>query len=175
MRDDGAIYTCPMHPEFEQIGPGACPICGMDLEPKTIDTSGDCDEEQYLDMKRRFWVSVVLSVPLLILAMGPMVGLRIADSLSDQVFGWLQLALAAPVVFWCGWPLLIRSVRSFRTMNLDMFSLIALGTLAAFCFSLFVVLFPNLIPEAFFDKIWIEDDNIRDWFGVVLASKTKDA
>ena len=150
--DPEAIYTCPMHPEVEQVGPGDCPICGMDLEPKFVDMADEGDDGQYRDMKRRFWVGVVLSVPLLILAMGPMVGLNLADAISDQVFGWLQLALATPVVFWCGWPLLVRGVKSFRTMNLNMFSLIAVGTLAAFLFSLFVVLFPEMIPEAFFEN-----------------------
>ncbi|MEO8268254.1 MAG: heavy metal translocating P-type ATPase [Aureliella sp.] len=146
------IYTCPMHPEIEQVGPGDCPICGMDLEPKSVsvDTSGE--DEQYADMKRRFWVGVVLSVPLLVIAMGPMVGLHVADWMSNTAFGWLQLALATPVVFWCGWPLLVRGVKSFRTMNLNMFSLIAVGTLAAYLFSLVVVLVPGVIPEAFFEN-----------------------
>lgn len=148
----GAVYTCPMHPEVEQIGPGDCPICGMDLEPKFVDAAPDESEErQFLEMKRRFWVGVALSVPLLILAMGPMVGLRVSDLMSNRVFGWLQLALATPVVIWCGWPILVRGAKSFQTMNLNMFSLIAVGTLAAFLFSLFVVLFPQLIPEAFFE------------------------
>ncbi|TWU39434.1 heavy metal translocating P-type ATPase [Novipirellula artificiosorum] len=152
LSDSQSIYTCPMHPEIEQVGPGDCPICGMDLEPKVVDMAAEEDGEQYADMKRRFWVGVVLSVPLLILAMGPMVGLRLAELMSDSVFGWLQLALATPVVFWCGWPLLVRGAKSFRSMNLNMFSLIALGTLAAFGFSLVVVLFPSLIPEAFFEN-----------------------
>ena len=149
--DAPAIYTCPMHPEVEQVGPGACPICGMDLEPKFVDAADDADERQFLDMKRRFWVGVALSVPLLVLAMGPMVGLRIAELMPDHVFGWLQLALATPVVFWCGWPLLVRGAKSYQSMNLNMFSLIAVGTLAAFLFSLFVVLFPQSIPVAFFE------------------------
>ena len=147
-----AIFTCPMHPEVEQVGPGDCPFCGMDLEPKFVDMTDEGDEQQYHDMKRRFRVGVVLSVPLLILAMGPMVGWNLAQAMTDNVFGWLQFALATPVVFWCGWPLLVRGVKSFRTMNLNMFSLIAVGTLAAFLFSLFVVLFPAMIPEAFFEN-----------------------
>ena len=110
------------------------------------------DDEQYADMKRRFWVGVALSVPLLVIAMGPMVGLRVADWMSNSVFGWLQLALATPVVFWCGWPLLVRGAKSFRTLNLNMFSLIAVGTLAAYLFSLVVVLLPGVIPEAFFEN-----------------------
>tara|TARA_R110002073_G_scaffold149534_13_gene303324 strand:- start:845 stop:3283 length:2439 start_codon:yes stop_codon:yes gene_type:complete len=150
--DSQAIYTCPMHPEIEQVGPGDCPICGMDLEPKTVsvDTSGE--DQQYADMKRRFWVGVVLSVPLLVIAMGPMVGLQIGNWMSNSVFAWLQLALATPVVFWCGWPLLVRGAKSFRSMNLNMFSLIAVGTMAAYLFSLVVVLLPGVIPEAFFEN-----------------------
>jgi len=146
------LNTCPMHPEIEQVGPGDCPICGMDLEPKFVDMADQGDDEHYADMKRRFWVGVALSVPLLVIAMGPMVGLRVVDWMSNAAFGWLQLALATPVVFWCGWPLLVRGAKSFRSLNLNMFSLIAVGTLAAYLFSLVVVLFPGLIPEAFFEN-----------------------
>jgi Cu+-exporting ATPase len=151
------VYTCPMHPEIEQVGPGDCPICGMDLEPKFVggqvgEGADQGDNEQYADMKRRFWVGVGLSVPLLVIAMGPMVGLRVADWMSNTAFGWLQLALATPVVFWCGWPLLVRGAKSFRSLNLNMFSLIAVGTLAAYLFSLVVVLLPGVIPEAFFEN-----------------------
>jgi len=148
---EGAIYTCPMHPEIEQVGPGDCPICGMDLEPKFAN-AGDQDENgQYADMQRRFWIGVVLSVPLLALTMGPMIGIPVHQWLANQTMGWLQLALATPVVFWCGWPLLVRGAKSFRTMNLNMFSLIAVGSIAAYLFSLFVVLLPNAIPKAFFE------------------------
>ncbi|EMI21823.1 heavy metal translocating P-type ATPase [Rhodopirellula maiorica SM1] len=124
----------------------------MDLEPKFVDMADHGDDEQYADMKLRFWVGVVLSVPLLVIAMGPMLGLRISDWMSQTVFAWLQLALATPVVFWCGWPLLVRGVKSFRSMNLNMFSLIAVGTLAAYLFSLVVVLMPGVIPAAFFEN-----------------------
>lgn len=147
--DATAVYTCPMHPEVEQVGPGDCPICGMDLEPKFIDMTAAGDDGQYADMMRRFLIGAALSVPLLMIAMGPMIGLPVGDWISGRAFGWLQLVLATPVVFWCGWPLLVRGVKSFQTMNLNMFSLIAVGTLAAFGFSLFVVLFPQLIPVAF--------------------------
>ncbi|MDX1926164.1 MAG: heavy metal translocating P-type ATPase [Pirellulaceae bacterium] len=147
----GVIYTCPMHPQIEQVGPGDCPICGMDLEPKVVDGTNEDDDAQYKNMSRRFWVGVALSVPLLLVTMGPMMGLRATDWLSTSVLGWIQLALAGPVVFWCGWPLLVRGVKSFRSMNLNMFSLIAIGTLAAFLFSLFVVIFPSWIPAAFYE------------------------
>lgn len=147
--DSDAIYTCPMHPEIEQVGPGDCPICGMDLEPKVVTAQTDSDEQQYRDMLLRFQVGTALSVPLLILAMGPMVGLDITALLSDKAFACAQLALATPVVFWCGWPLLGRGVRSFRNFNLNMFSLIAVGSLAAFLFSVVVVLFPSVVPAAF--------------------------
>ncbi|MCA9126561.1 MAG: cadmium-translocating P-type ATPase [Planctomycetales bacterium] len=147
-----AIYTCPMHPEIEQLGPGDCPICGMDLEPKNVDTADQGDDKHYADMKRRFWVGVALSVPLLVIAMGPMVGLQLVNLVSSSVAGWIQLAMATPVVFWCGWPLLVRGAKSFRTMNLNMFSLIAVGTLAAYLFSLVVVLIPGVIPRAFFEN-----------------------
>ncbi|MDZ4851595.1 MAG: heavy metal translocating P-type ATPase [Pirellulaceae bacterium] len=148
----GAIYTCPMHPEIEQLGPGDCPICGMDLEPKFASVDDQEVGGQYADMKRRFWIGVVLSVPLLVLTMGPMIGIPVHHWLANATLGWLQLALATPVVFWCGWPLLVRGAKSFRTMNLNMFSLIAVGSIAAYLFSLFVVLLPNAIPQAFYEN-----------------------
>jgi len=140
-----------MHPEIEQVGPGDCPICGMDLEQKVVDMTDHREKEQYADMKRRFWIGVAFSVPLLVIAMGPMIGLRAADWMNHTVFGWLQFALATPVVFWCGWPLLVRGAKSFRSLNLNMFSLIAVGTLAAYLFSFVGVLLPGVIPKAFFE------------------------
>ncbi|QDT07091.1 Silver exporting P-type ATPase [Rubripirellula lacrimiformis] len=150
--DSEAVYTCPMHPEIEQVGPGDCPICGMDLEPKFVDMSSDGDDKQYSDMKRRFWMGAALSLPLLLIAMGPMVGVNVSDWIGQVSFGRLQLALATPVVFWCGWPLLVRGVKSFRSLNLNMFSLIAVGALAAYGFSLIVVLLPGAIPESMFEN-----------------------
>lgn len=147
--DPGAIYTCPMHPEIEQVGPGDCPICGMDLEPKFISTDSSTEDRQYQDMRLRFWIGAALSLPLLLLTMGPMVGLNLAAGLSATQQGWLQLVLATPVVFWCGLPLLSRGIKSFRTWNLNMFSLIAVGSLAAYGFSLFVLFFPSAVPQAF--------------------------
>jgi len=145
------VYTCPMHAEVEQIGPGACPICGMDLEPKDVSMETREDHQQDRDMTRRFWIGVALTVPLVVLAMGPMVGFETTRLLSQRLFGWLQLALAAPVVFWCGWPLLARGAKSFQSFNLNMFSLIAVGTQAAFWFSVVVVVAPGVIPLAFYE------------------------
>lgn len=146
---DGPIYTCPMHPEIEQVGPGDCPLCGMDLEPKEVQLSADAADPQYLDMLRRLQVSSVLAVPLLLIAMGPMVGLHVDRWLSASAFGWVQLLLATPVVWWCGWPLLVRGAKSIVSGNLNMFSLIAIGTLAAYFFSLVAVMLPGVIPAAF--------------------------
>ena len=149
--DPTAVYTCPMHPEIEQIGPGDCPICGMDLEPKIVELTDASGKQQYDEMLLRFWVGAALSVPLLAVSMGPMVGLTLPEGVSASAADWLQCAFATPVVFWCGWPLLVRGVRSFRSRHLNMFSLITVGTLAAFLFSVVVILAPGLVPEAFFD------------------------
>jgi heavy metal translocating P-type ATPase len=146
------IHTCPMHPEIEQVGPGACPICGMDLEPKYIGPAAETDHAQLQDMEPRLWLGVALSIPLLVIAMGSMVGLHITDWIPERILGWVQLALASPVVFWSGWPLLLRGANSFRSMNLNMFTLITVGTLAAYLFSLFAVWFPTWIPIAFYEN-----------------------
>ena len=145
-------YTCPMHPEIEQEGPGDCPICGMDLEPKTITVSDtEEDDHELISMTRRFRVSVVLTIPILILAMGPMIGIPINSWIGTKVSHWLQFLLATPVFFWCGWPFLVRGVRSIKTGHLNMFTLISLGTAAAYFFSLFAILFPHLIPNSFLE------------------------
>lgn len=142
------IYTCPMHPEIEQNHPGSCPICGMDLEPKVVTVQEEADGE-LTSMTRRFWVSVVLTVPLFTLAMAPMVGVPVDQWIAPAVSRWIQLILATPVVLWCGWPFFVRAARSFTTGNLNMFTLIAIGTGAAYFFSLFALLFPNTIPDEF--------------------------
>ncbi|WP_419184746.1 heavy metal translocating P-type ATPase [Botrimarina mediterranea] len=148
----GRIYTCPMHPEVEQVGPGSCPKCGMDLEPKTITRDNDeASEIAEAVMTRRFWVGVALSVPLLVLTMGPMVGLPIRGWLSPTIEGWLQLLLATPVVLWSGWPLLVRGWQSVIHRSPNMFTLVALGTLTAFGFSLLAVIIPTLIPKTFYE------------------------
>ena len=142
------IYTCPMHPEVRQIGPGNCPICGMALEPLLATAAEDTSELR--DMTRRFWVSVVLSLPLLVITMSEFIpGLNLHHMLSADAFNWLQALLATPVVLWGGWPFFVRAWASFKTWNLNMFSLIGLGTAAAYLFSLVALLFPHLLPEAF--------------------------
>ena len=142
------IYTCPMHPEVRQIGPGNCPICGMALEPLLATAAEDTSELR--DMTGRFWVSVVLSLPLLVITMSEFIpGLNLHHMLSADAFNWLQALLATPVVLWGGWPFFVRAWASFKTWNLNMFSLIGLGTAAAYLFSLVALLFPHLLPEAF--------------------------
>jgi Cu+-exporting ATPase len=144
----GVIYTCPMHPEVQQDHPGSCPKCGMALEPQTATAESEEDPE-FRDMTRRFWVAVVLSVPVLLLAMLPMLGVPLERWIPHQASLWLQFALSTPVVLWAGWPFFVRGWRSIVTWNLNMFTLIALGTGAAYLYSVIAVLFPQLIPEAF--------------------------
>jgi len=132
----GAIFTCPMDPEIQQVGPGTCPICGMALEP--MDATVEDDGGELRDMSKRFWISTTLCVPLLFISMS-----------SAMHYGFVQAILAAPVVLWSGWPLLQRGLASFKSGHLNMFSLIALGTGIAFAFSLFALAAPDLLPMAF--------------------------
>jgi Cu+-exporting ATPase len=144
------IYTCPMHPEVEQDEPGSCPICGMDLEPKFVTAETPEDDTELVSMTRRFWVAVALSVPILALAMLPMAGIGIDKIIGGPVASrWIQLVLATPVVFWCGWPFFVRGWRSLLTWNLNMFTLISLGVGAAYIYSTVAILFPTWIPESF--------------------------
>jgi Cu+-exporting ATPase len=144
-----AIYTCPMHPEIEQRGPGTCPKCGMALEPKVVSADAPEDDSELRDMTRRFWVATALGVPVLLLAMLPMVGVPVDLWIGHQAYLWTQLLLATPAVLWAGWPLLTRGLRSFASLNLNMFALIALGVGAAYLYSVVAVIWPDLIPEAF--------------------------
>ncbi|CAO3449620.1 Lead, cadmium, zinc and mercury transporting ATPase (EC 3.6.3.3) (EC 3.6.3.5); Copper-translocating P-type ATPase (EC 3.6.3.4) [Azospirillum largimobile] len=145
----GVIYTCPMHPEIRQEGPGNCPICGMALEP--VGTSlEEGPNPELIDMTRRFWIGLVLSVPLLVMEMGshiPALGLH--DLVPPRISIWIQLLLATPVVLWAGWPLLERGWQSFRRRSLNMFSLIALGVGVAYLFSLVATFLPGLFPASF--------------------------
>jgi len=135
----GTEYTCPMHPEVISRVPGACPLCGMALEPRTV-TRDDEPNDELVAMERRFWGSTVLTVPVVVLAMTPLI--------SAEIGVLLQLALAAPVVFWAGFPLLERGARSLVNRHLNMFTLIALGTVSAFAFSVFATFFPSLLPHS---------------------------
>ena len=148
---EGTIYTCPMHPEIEQIGPGECPICGMALEPKGLPAPDEGPNPELVDFKRRFWVGLALTVPLLVLAMGPHVGLSLRGWFGERLAQWVELALATPVVLWSGWPFLVRGWKSFRSMNLNMFSLIGMGVIAAYLFSVVAVIAPGVFPQGFRD------------------------
>lgn len=147
----GAVYTCPMHPQVRETKPGSCPLCGMALDAETI-TAGGEDDSELRDMSLRFWVSLVLSLPLLAIVMGEMIpGSPVAHLLAGSWSRWLQLALATPVVLWGGWPFFVRGVQSLRTMNLNMFTLIALGVSIAYAYSLVALFLPQIFPPAFRD------------------------
>jgi Cu+-exporting ATPase len=138
-----------MHPEIEQVGPGACPKCGMDLEPKTLQLDAGDDDPELRGMTRRFWIAAALTLPVFLLSMLPMLGVPVDRWLGPTIEPWLQLALATPVVLWAGWPFFERGFRSLVTGHLNMFTLIAIGTGAAYLYSLVAVLFPALIPHQF--------------------------
>jgi len=142
----GVIYLCPMDPEVRQIGPGACPKCGMALEPETI-TAGEEDNSELRDMLRRFWVGVALTAPLLFVAMAPMLGLPVAF-LHGPALPYLELLLATPVVLWCGWPFFVRGWASIVNRSSNMFTLIALGVGVAYTYSVAATLVPGVFPAA---------------------------
>ena len=141
-----AIWTCPMHAQIRRPGPGNCPICGMALEPEAPSLD-DAPNPELVDFTRRWWVSALLSVPLLLLTMGAdLFGLRLV---SPAISPWLQLALAAPIVLWAGAPFFVRGWNSLKTRRLNMFTLIAIGVGAAFLYSLVATLAPGIFPETF--------------------------
>ena len=148
---EGTIYTCPMHPEIEKVGPGDCPICGMALEPKGIPAGDEGPNPELVDFTRRFWIGTILTVPVVVLAMGGYVGLPVRSWIGEGLAHWLELILATPVILWSGWPFLVRGWKSFRTMNLNMFSLIGMGVAAAWAFSTIAVIAPGLFPSGFLD------------------------
>ncbi len=144
----GTIYTCPMHPQIRQVGPGSCPICGMALEPVSV-TAETAPSKELIDMTRRFWIGTALSVPLILLEMGThFPGLELHRYISPQVSVWVQFVLATPVVLWAGWPFFVRGWASVRNRSLNMFSLIALGVGAAYAYSLAANFAPGLFPES---------------------------
>ncbi len=142
------VYTCPMHPEIEQFGPGTCPICGMALEPKAFDPDAGPSEE-YVDMKRRFAVSAALSVPLAIMVMLRHFWPPMGELVAARWLDWAELLLATPVVLWGGWPFFVRGWQSLLTRHLNMFTLIAIGTGAAWAYSVVATLAPGIFPPAF--------------------------
>ncbi|MCA9008052.1 MAG: copper-transporting ATPase, partial [Planctomycetaceae bacterium] len=123
------FYTCPMHPDVEQDHPGHCPICGMDLEPKTF--ASEEEDAQLVNMTFRFRLALLLSLPVFLLAMLPMTGAPVNRWLGHTIHIWLQLVLSTPVVLWAGWPFFVRGGKSVISWNLNMFTLIAMGTGAA--------------------------------------------
>ena len=146
----GTIFTCPMHPEIEQVGPGDCPKCGMALEPKGLPAADDDDNPELRDMTRRFWVATALAIPLLLVAMGDMLpGRPISAMLPEGSRAWVELALATPIVGWAGWPLLVRGVKSVRNLSPNMFTLIGLGVGGAYLYSLVATLAPGVFPASF--------------------------
>ncbi|KRF48306.1 haloacid dehalogenase [Terrabacter sp. Soil811] len=145
---DVTEWTCPMHPEIRQPGPGTCPICGMALEPVTV-TADSGPNPELADMTRRFTVAVALTLPVLVLSMGRELIPALHDAIPASVATWGQLVLATPVVLWAGWPFFERGWTSVRTMKLNMFTLIAMGTGVAWLFSVVATVAPQLFPESF--------------------------
>lgn len=156
---EGTIWTCPMHPEVRQDHPGACPICGMALEPETAGLESGPSPE-LLDMTRRFRFGFVLALPVLILEMGSHIFPALHHLVPMRLSIWLQLVLATPVVLWAGWPFFVRGWASLRTRNLNMFTLIAMGTGVAWAYSMVAALAPGLFPPAFRDA----DGNVAVYF-----------
>jgi Cu+-exporting ATPase len=147
---EGVEYTCPMHSQVRQIGPGNCPICGMALEPVTA-TAVEENSSEYRMMLRRFWISVIFSVPLLFITMG---GRHLIPSTTlIEYLKWIELALASPVVLWGGWPFFVRFWESIKHRNMNMFTLIALGVGVAYIFSVIAALFPGMFPPSFRDSM----------------------
>ncbi len=144
---EGTIYTCPMHPEIRQVGPGSCPICGMALEP-VLAGAEEGPNPELIDMTRRFWIGLVLTLPVLVLEMGNHF-FGVHSFLTKQSSNWIQLVLATPVVLWAGWPFFVRGWQSLVTRNLNMFTLIAMGTGVAWGYSIIATLLPGVFPPAF--------------------------
>ena len=144
---EGTIYTCPMHPQIRQVGPGSCPICGMALEPELAGSDTGPNPE-LVDMTRRFWIGLVLTIPVFVLEMGAHIAG--AHNWIDQTLSnYVQLAFATPVVLWAGWPFFVRGWQSLVTRNLNMFTLIAMGTGVAYGYSLVATFVPGIFPQAF--------------------------
>ena len=144
----GMIWTCPMHPEVRQDHPGACPICGMALEPAMV-TADEGPSAELIDMTRRFWIGLVLSLPVLVLEMGGHLFPALHHLIPMKASIWIQFLLATPVVLWAGWPFFQRGWASLKTRNLNMFTLIAMGTGVAWLYSVVAAVAPGIFPDAF--------------------------
>ncbi|ALR19257.1 heavy metal translocating P-type ATPase [Sphingobium baderi] len=145
---EGTIWTCPMHPEIRQDHPGACPICGMGLEPEMV-TADTGPSAELTDMSRRFWIGLALAIPVFILEMGGHLFPALHHLVPMKTSIWIQFALATPVVLWAGWPFFERGWASLKTRNLNMFTLIAMGTGVAWLYSIVATLAPGIFPDAF--------------------------
>jgi Cu+-exporting ATPase len=147
--DQKTEWTCPMHPEIVQDEPGDCPKCGMALEPRTASTESE-ENREYVYMRNRFWVSAVLSLPLVLIAMRDMLGLGFIENIIDpKLLHRVEFILSTPVVLWGGWVFYVRAWKSIVTWNLNMFTLIGLGTSVAYIYSVVAVFLPDIFPEAF--------------------------
>ena len=146
----GVVYTCPMHPSVRQTQPGSCPLCGMGLELESAAMAEEGPNPELVDFTRRFRIGAVLTLPLLVITMGPFLGFGgVREAFGEGGALWIEVMLGTPVVLWCGWPFLSRGWASFRTMNLNMFSLIAMGVMAAWLYSMVAVLAPGIFPDGF--------------------------
>ena len=154
VKDQKSIYTCPMHPEIEKVGPGSCPKCGMALEPKTASLDENEKNPELIDMTRRFIVGAILAITIVIIAMGrhlPFLS-SIFDRFSADLLNWIELILATPVVLWCGLPFFVRFYQSIINKSPNMFTLIGIGVGVSYLYSIIAVLFPQIFPNAFKDE-----------------------
>ncbi len=146
---EGTVYTCPMHPEIEQIGPGSCPICGMALEPKVFDPNAPADDGELKDMTRRFWVATLFALPVFVIAMGDMLPGQPMTTMLGSARVWVELVLATPVVLWAAWPFFVRAVESVKNASPNMWTLIGLGVSVAYGYSVAATVAPDLFPHSF--------------------------
>lgn len=147
---EGTIFTCPMHPEVRQVGPGDCPKCGMALEPETLSLDDEQDDSELRDMRRRFWFAAALSVPLVVISMGDMLpGRPFSSMLPGRSRGLVELALATPVCLWSAWPFFVRAVKSVKNRSPNMFTLIGLGVSVAYLYSVIAIALPGVFPDSF--------------------------